>query len=951
MQIVKHPTYGDIQFPDGTSVADMEAAIAGLGAQSQQPSTQAHPVEQVQQEQQSSIYEDALSAVGRVGLTQARAAKWAGEKGATPENLVRYGIPVAAGIATAPVSAPIGVAAFLGSMATQSGVGSISSALAEAGAQKLEGKDVDWRKVGSAGVYGATPFIPSSVLGPTTRMIANAALSQGASEAAKYVETGKYEAPKSIFDFAPAVLSGAMSRAGSGASARLQTFAKKEELANQRMGGSVMLSELFSDYTDMEARQIALKNPKVISDLRNMDTGVSDAIAKHYADVPKGGDIANRLAPHIDELQGAQDAVIRARSSAKQLSEAAKSAETLGRAEAKELKEQAREAVITEMAENAKYNGMLTKFFGPGVPSLEGVAKGARMANLTRSGEAAKASADEIVSQAYKASSVNENTQVVSLKSVIQEARTIPANDARKAFVETMTKKFGEKGTMSLYSFRKLKDDIASDLAVAGMDRNAANRLAAQQYNVVRNASDKYMSKVHAERAEPFKKANATARTMFQAEQGELGVIDKIINSSSDPDGLYNLIKEHGAGKALGEIDTYTKSLSAVAGKDAADLFHTGVVSSIRDSLLDNASVRGMGHLSASRTFSPELIAKEADILAGRGFPVESLGFGNRKDIANLAKLSSVGKVGGIRPDEVETILSLVDQYGGEQTAARLMYNRKLEKALISSGQKEKERAVTEAGNLARSARITEQEAEIAFAKAKNSPIVQLLNGTAMGISKDPAANAKWANTVLSLDGSTLEEFKKAMVSSGQGKTFYDLGLAAEASVISKFHQATSIKTPKVDADKLMDFFVSPQNSIERKNLETLIGKDALNNLVEKWVKPLNEIASTQAKLSNSKKIDINGLQAAIGVRSFMKGNASSGTIAGKLFEKINDLAKTNQYNLLHTLYIDPVTSKSFERNLYDMDKFIDSSPVNAVRINLARLADEEAANAAPVEQ
>lgn len=859
----------------------------------------------------------------------------------TPENAVRYGLPIAAMAATAPASVPVGLSATLGQMALTSGVGGISSALGELGAQKIAGEEADLRKIGSSSISGATPFIPSGIMNRPVSALSNMALAQGAMEAAKYVEKGKLEAPKSILEFAPAALSGSISLLGGSAGTRLKTFAKKEALANERFGGSVILSELFPQYTDLEAKQIASKNPLIMRDLQNMEVGIGETIAKHYADVPNAGQIANKLAPYVGELDRLQLAANKAASEASSLSEAARAAETTGRADARALREQANAAVITEMSQKAAYNGMLTNAFGKGVPSLEGVALGRRMEDLAKSGLAAKASSDEIISQAYKAANVTDNTQVVSLKDVIEESRTIRSNDERKKFVANMTAKFGDKPTMSLSSFRQLKDSIAADLVTQGFERSSASRLAGQQYDVVKRASENFMDAVHPARSPLFKQANQTARTMFEATSNPVGAIDKVM--AGDANGLYSLIKDQGEGPVTKELNHYAASLDAIGGKQAGDLFRANVSSAIRDGLLDSAANSGFGHISASRTFDPSKIFKEADSLASKGFPIESLGFGTRKDISELAKLSSVGQIGGIRPDEVSTILQLVDTHGGSGVAARIQYARELERKFADVGYRNSQYAITKSIELAKKGRITSDDANAMLAAAQNSPIARLLNGTAIGIKKDPAANAGWASTVLSLDPLTLKSFKTAMVDSGQASMLSQLGLASEASIMSKFQQASQKGTPKIDGDKIVDFFVGPANSVERNNLESLIGKDEFKALSDKFLNPLDRIAKAQMALSNSKQIDINGLQAAIGARAFLEGKASAGVIQGNLFKKIYDYAKSGQYSLLHSLYIDPVTSKKFASNLYDINKFVNSNPVNAVIVRLAMDKDAQA--------
>jgi hypothetical protein len=449
------------------------------------------------------------------------------------------------------------------------------------------------------------------------------------------------------------------------------------------------------------------------------------------------------------------------------------------------------------------------------------------------------------------------------------------------------------------------------------------------------------METAHPERAKLFANANKTARTMFSASSNPVGAIDKVMNG--DAKGLYALIKEQGNGPVTDELNHYAASLEAIGGKPASDLFRSNVSSAIRDGLLDSASNSGFGHLSASRAFNPSKIFKEADSLASKGFPIESLGFGTRKDISELAKLSSVGQVGGLRPDEVGTILSLVDTHGGLGVAARIQYARDLERKLIDVGYRNSQYGITKAIELAKKGKISRDEADAMLAASQNSPIIKLLNGTAVGIKKDPAGNAGWASTVLSLDPLTLESFKTAMVDSGQASTVSALGLASEASVMSKFAQAKQKGVPAIDGDKIIDFFVGPANSVERSNLETLIGKDEFKALSDKFLTPLDRIAKAQMAMSNSKKIDMNALQSAIGARAFLEGRTSAGVIQGNLAKKIYDYASTKQYNLLHALYIDPVTSKRFEKSLYDINKFIDVNPVNAVIVKLAMDGDAAA--------
>ena len=109
-----------------------------------------------------------------------------------PKNLLRYGVPIAASIATAPVSVPAMI-----------GYGAASALTGEAGAQTVEkfdeGKDYRGREMVGSAIRGSVPYLKGA--GPIATLAKNVLLSGSGGVVGGVAEGGVTDAPSALKEF------------------------------------------------------------------------------------------------------------------------------------------------------------------------------------------------------------------------------------------------------------------------------------------------------------------------------------------------------------------------------------------------------------------------------------------------------------------------------------------------------------------------------------------------------------------------------------------------------------------------------------------------------------------------------------------------------------------------------------------------------------------------------
>jgi len=449
-----------------------------------------------------------LSAASRtyipeLGITspELAAAERQGMVKIAPE-VVRYGVPLAVGAATAPVSVPATTAALLGNLAFTSGVGAGSSYLSDLGAQALEmmageRKDISQREAISQGVLGATPFIGSGAgrLGSIgVRSAINVPSAMAASETSRYItnpeaySTNLSESTlENVMRFLPAASAGSMTVVGGGGAGisrkgqMAQSIREGSQQAQQEfgvtMGRAPLLQDLFGgtatpapgggfianiiEPAAIERAAIQRANPKALEAMENALVGPSEGFAALARSAPDLFPLTEDVRKSIGVLEPAYQRAKASREAANQLTQQAQDLQIKGQAGASEALELARVARLKAYADEATYDLTWKKVLGNEAPSIKQVSLGERNVNISKAGEAAKDAREQVVSEAYKKAGIGENDGIVSIEDILAAADEKITSNASRAEFKSLIKEI----------FKLSDADIVSSSALLEIDK------------------------------------------------------------------------------------------------------------------------------------------------------------------------------------------------------------------------------------------------------------------------------------------------------------------------------------------------------------------------------------------------------------------------------------------------------------------------------------------------
>jgi hypothetical protein len=870
-------------------------------------------------------------------------------------NIVRYGVPVAAGLAT-------GGAGFIPTV----GTGLVSSFLSEAGAQgmeRMQGTRSEYspREMGAAGVMGmaAPTRLAPRMLPAVSNFLASSAVNVGSSELGRFIQEGEVKKPSSVEETTlrfglPVGLASFSSFAGS-KNAKAQT-AKigRDDLILSRGGGSVMLSEILPDYTGLEAKVIRDGNEFAIKALNNLDVEIGPMLAKTYEGAKDSAEIAGKLSPHVGQLTSLQALARTSRDEAIRLERQAAEAIASQRADALKLRADAKDAAMTAAKDKYVYDQGLERIFGGVSQRIGTVVNGASMDNLRSIARASKDSVEAGLDRAYANLNIGLNDPVVSVGDIVKSATKASAKGlglegdiAKTEFVNALGASLKTldptgSGVISLEGYRKFRDSFVRELTEVTKDPNYANRVASSSYGIIKEAADSYIAKNIPAKSEIWKLTNAQAAAVYGAKKSN--VIELL--AEGDMNGVLSLMKKEGTvAPILNEVNAYADAITGLGGSkslNAANRFKKDFLGAIRDTLVEDSLNFGKGQDSAAKIVDFPKLITTLDELRQRKFPVELLDLGSAKDIRQLARVSSAGGEGGMTSDQFSKYIQNRKNLGEGAAAARTAYDRAYKDFLISNDVKNRANAAARMSKEAKAANFKAGEIEEAQILAKQDPIIALLGNMNMGLSKDASQNGRWVASLFSMSPSVVGQFVDALQTSGRTTTVLeDLKKSAMATVMrDTFSKTDDVAMKRINSKNALNFFQGENGAARREILKTLMGKEEYANFEKNFSKPLERIVNTRELLGDRYSDFSDLVRPAVSAKGLLESRATGATLFKTAFDNVKKLVDEQRYNTIYALYVNPSTANAYAAAAYDADKFIKSSAANSFALKLAMEED-----------
>jgi hypothetical protein len=177
-----------------------------------------------------------------------------------------------------------------------------------------------------------------------------------------------------------------------------------------------------------------------------------------------------------------------------------------------------------------------------------------------------------------------------------------------------------------------------------------------------------------------------------------------------------------------------------------------------------------------------------------------------------------------------------------------------------------------------------------------------------------------------------------ALRASGRGADAEILKRGTLNGIMQDFGSAADGANNRANINKIVDFFTSinPDDERKRKTFEAIVGKDSMDLLRKNFIDPMKKIVDRRFLLSGG-----SSSQGIAGQARGKLGTTSGAYIAGN-FAQVLDMIQGKRYNMLHTLYLNPNTAPDFAAVGYNIDKFLSTSPVNAIAVRLALQQDSD---------
>jgi hypothetical protein len=885
---------------------------------------------------------------------------------------MRYGVPIAAGVATGGVGAV---------PALTSG---IFSTLGESGAQFLEKAVGERNKISEADIAaafvgGAAPvfqFKPSvladAYVKPAVKSFLATLTGQiGASEGARAIQRGEFaglESETTMDKAKEAVVRWGLPVAISGIASKVPQFEQAAEdiAAIRAEGRSPILMDVRPDKAMLEAKNFKAGTDLARSLARDMDIGLADVVTRAFGDMsPQSqAEIATALTPYVGKFDEAKASLARASAVAEKAQSDLKVAEFTRSEDLAKVKTAAEAAGIEKLLAEQNLDTVVTRILGNDAPiKTNQVALGALQKRLKTLSAAAEQGVESGLDALYANAGIRLNDPVVSKQDVLRSinarkavGRALEAEPAQQDALAAVDLFFGKRDTATLAEFRKFRDTIAKNLP-EGTTANTVERYASAIYDSLKQSSYRYIGSNYPEGTlDAFRQAQNRAAANFTTRKGSAIELLK----EGEFKQFYNAIKEEGPmGNMMSELTAYSNSLarllesakrsgqvgraSDIAAINVARKFKEDVNNVILNGIIDESIVgREAGLSNVQDVIDPQKLIKTLGYFESKGFSLKQLGIDN-KEVGKLIKANAkVGKE-PLTVDQLNEFMELLPSNGGDIAANRIAYRKAVANAMIEGGAKEKAAAFARAKKIADEANLEQSTRQLEYDRALSDPLTQFFaeNGS-MLLGNGALQNSNWVDTIIKKDPGTIARFMQSL--EGRPEIRAKLKDAAVAYAVKRFMPDPAKGPVKLDADQIVAPFVSNNRDMItiRDNLKSFIGAKEYDRMVGLVVEPLRKVMVNRLSLGQditNYAQDLKGLLSAQGLAS---GRSTAGVIAANATINAANLAEKGYYRVMSMIWLNPEYSAQLAKAGYDLNRFKQLSDRNRIAVETLMKQDEE---------
>lgn len=870
------------------------------------------------------------------------------------------------------------------------GLMALTSAASETLAQYVEKetgqrKEMEPRKVAASAAYAGAPIIKLS--SGAASFIASATSAAVGGEVGRAIETGKLFGPSDgMFDYAmrftTPFISGVAGRMGS----RLEGSVNRAEQISQSRGGggmfnpdgtiaNVLLSEANPQFVGMEARSIANGNAKAIDRMIRTDDNMANVAMSIVDASPENTPIAKELMGHMG-LNNLREQAIAAKEVSDKAQEAARRSRLSYSSDTQKLVSEAEEALREKMRTKAAFDQGLSRVLGPKLPSLFQIDPKTVALEIKDVADDATKAVKIARSGLYDATGIQINDAVVGLNEVLDRASKasqsgglLQGKNANAEFMEAISSAFGDKGQLTREEFLEFKTMYAKRLAGGSSDPkviNAAEKKAAEQYNVLKDAANDYIGNKY---GPDIKKQWVAANDAYAQSVSALDSDVVSLLSNQDFEGFFKQVKAGGKNSpAWKQLNQYADFLSGVSQKAiasgtvnpadlaVADNFRQHVYAGMLKGMLDSSLVDGArkaSKIAGIDAIDPQKFVKNiAELETLGGFPVKEVFGANATEFRRLARFIDKKLDGRINQSDLTEWLSMLPKDGAELATQRLVYRKSVQKAMMETDFKTQNaalrRAESEANLLNKNANALRAE----FNAAASDPLTRFFSDTSFKIDpNDYVNNSKLVQRIVQeVEPSVIKKFVEIARASGRSDLVDEIGKVAAADAIRRFIPTQYEGTNKLKLRELTDLFYSSNDALtnQRENLRIIIGKEKYDVIKKQIVDPVSGIIRGREAIQGRQPNMFNDVRALATIYGSAQGNITGGAMAAQGGNNIMKAVDKGMYNLLVHVYLNPKFASKLQSVGYDLTKFAKLSPVYSAELNTALSKDAQSAQNQP---
>lgn len=879
----------------------------------------------------------------------------------TAPSVVRYGLPLAVGLATPAATVPTLLAA--------AETSAVISGLSELLAQEMEIEagnrpERNVREVLSSTVSGLAVPLKLKDHSKIVNFLTNIGIFGAGSETSRAIEQGGFTPSDTALESVlrvglPVVTSAVQARTEPFAERSARYAERRAAVQKERFGGAFLLSDLDESLTQKERNAIAGKSKKVRELMDNMSMGYGDAVREAFKDTPNPEELAKYFIPYqgkIDSLQKSVDDAVREYD---RLAAEAVKARADNLANASVLEQQARDAASEVVNRKALYDKGLDQHLGSLGSSAAPFTPAQRKARIEFQINSVKNSIKNSVGKLYNDAGILENDIVANEQEIIDWISTgVTSTKDRATYIDALERVLerpgmkDDMGNITLKAYRDMRDELVDMQRQAGKDARSANRTAGQVYEAIKLATEDFLERNRPNSIDAFRKANTAARGIYAAREGATGAIGHI--EDGDIGGLIKLIKKETYPKIAPEIEAYASAIRGLgdeASVAGAEQFVSDLHKAIRDEVVGQSIIEGSGQIeNRFKAIDMNKLARNlSGLVSESGVPAELIGLGTKPQIDALARLAGREGRKGITAAELNDFFDDVSRVGYDKALARKDYEEAMKTFYIKTDKVSREEAMDRALAAQKKAGLDLAEATELADRASKDPLAQLMNNRSFQIDPDSTKNGQWIGRLLSVGESDLKEMMAALrnpttlVDANEAirraKLADDISKATSAEMLFRPLRAATGETGQmVDLTGITNLFYGPGN----KSFKAIVGDKTFNELKETWGKSAAGILKKRIDLGLSAFSSREDMIAAIAAYGLFSGKTTGGVVVGQGVGRIKAFLDRGHYAMLYLMFGDPKTSTAFRNAAYNVDKFASMSPRNAILVQLAERDDAE---------